>query len=216
MTKYMERTMVMGKFHLLLMLALLGGCAGNRVTEEICSTRDWQTLGYRDAVNGLRSSALLSHQESCARHGVVADRSAYMTGWQEGLAEYCQADNGFTVGLEGYDYRNICPDSVESEFLVQYRRGLSLYEARVAVEDLEMRIDGSEQRLSQVKSRILASASAQFDPTLTPQGRADLLAETQRLNDERMLIETALPGLRRDLDDKRRKLDALTRTVAVY
>ena len=206
--------MVIGRSHLLLLLALLGGCAGNKVSEQICSTRDWQTLGYRDAVNGQRSSALLSHQESCARHGVVSDRSAYMAGWQEGVAEYCEADNGFRVGQEGYDYRNICPDSAEAEFLVQYRRGLELYEARVAVEDLEFRIDASEQRLSQVKSHILASASAQFDPTLTPQGRVDLLAETQRLNDERMLIETALPGLRRDLDDKRRKLDALTRTLA--
>ncbi|MCB1685858.1 MAG: DUF2799 domain-containing protein [Pseudomonadales bacterium] len=199
---------------LILGLVLLSGCAGNRVSEQVCSTRDWETLGHRDGANGLRSSTLLSHQEVCAEHGVVSDRSAYMAGWSEGNLDYCRAENGFAVGQEGYAYRNVCPSSLEADFLTQYRKGRELYVARTEVEDLEHRIDASEYRLSQVKSQILASASAQFDPTLTPQGRVDLLSDTQRLNDERMLIETALPGLRRDLDDKRRRLDLLSRTIA--
>ena len=65
---------------------LLVGCAGRTtVSENQCTAGDWQTLGYRDGVNGHRSSRLLQHQDACVRHGIVPDRAGYMVGWEEGI-----------------------------------------------------------------------------------------------------------------------------------
>ena len=45
-------------------LLTVAGCSGNpSVTESQCIAGDWQTVGYRDGVNGLRSTQLLQHQE---------------------------------------------------------------------------------------------------------------------------------------------------------
>lgn len=193
----------------------LAGCGSNpSVTENQCIAGDWQTVGYRDGVNGLRSTQLLRHQDACVKYDVVPDRASYMVGWNEGVREYCSPHNAFAVGERGERYYNVCPTALEETFQVAYKDGRQLYLARAAVNSLERKIAERETRLEVVKSEIVSSATSQLDPTLTPAERIDLVAYTQRLTEEKSRILEELPELEDELEQKNAELEQLTQTLA--
>lgn len=194
---------------------LLAGCGGGAtVTENQCYAGDWQTLGYRDGANGQRSTSILAHQDACGEHGIVPDRDDYMLGWEQGVREYCQADNGFAVGERGRGYNNVCPEELRSGFLAAYNQGRSLYLARTAVNRIEREIYSNKTRLESVKSEIVASAAAQFSGTLLPEERLELISKTQRLYEEQQELEFELQELEQELIIKEQELHRLNQALA--
>jgi hypothetical protein len=190
-------------------LAALAGCASDSVSESQCIAGDWQTVGYRDGVNGYRSTELLEHQNACVKHGVIPDRASYMAGWEQGVREYCEAHNGYDVGERGNVYNNVCPDDQREAFLAAYHDGRQLYLARTDVSNLENAISQREYRLDEIKAELVSSATQQFDPTLTPAARVDLLAAAERLAEEQGRINAELPQMRQELAYKTQQLAAL-------
>ena len=187
----------------------LAGCANNSVSESQCIAGDWQTVGYRDGLNGYRSTELLEHQNACVKHGVIPDRASYLVGWEKGVREYCEANNGYAVGERGYGYNNVCPDDRREAFLAAYHEGRQLYIARSEVNNLEQAISQREYRLDAIKVELVSSATQQFDPTLTPAARVDLLALTERLAEEQGRINAELPQMRQELAFKTQQLASL-------
>lgn len=206
----------MKALHVLLVSGLmLGGCAGSpSVSENQCAAGDWQTVGYRDGVNGVRASRLLAHQDACGRHGIVPDRAEYMLGWESGVREYCQPSNGFQVGEHGWRHDNVCPQDLQAGFLSAYREGLDLYQARAAVANLEWEIARKTERLAEVKTQIVTTAAAQLDAGLTAADRVELVSRVQRLHEEQQRLKREIPDLEAELLVKSRELDNLNRTLA--
>lgn len=195
--------------------ALLAGCGSNpSVSKNQCLANDWQTLGYRDGVNGRRSTELLKHQDACLKHGVTPDRQQYTMGWQQGVREYCTPNNAFYIGETGAGHYNICPADQATAFLDAYQNGRDLYRARSAVVRIENQISKAEYRIEAIKTQIVASSTAQLDPELTADRRVTLLAETARLVDEKAKLERELPSLRFELQEKRRELDRVSAALA--
>lgn len=190
------------------LLFTLAGCSSNSVSESQCIAGDWQTIGYRDGANGYRSTQLLNHQNACVKHGVIPDRASYMAGWEKGVREYCEPNNGYDVGERGEGYDNVCPDDMRDAFLAPYHAGRDLYLARCEVRDLEDAISQREYRLDAIKTELVSSTTQQFDPTLTPAARVDLLALMQRLSEEQGRINAELPRMRQDLAYKTQQLAA--------
>jgi len=191
------------------LLFTLTGCSSNSVSESQCLAGDWQTIGYRDGANGYRSTQLLNHQNACVKHGVIPDRASYMAGWEQGVREYCEANNGYDVGERGEGYDNVCPDDMRDAFLAAYHSGRGLYLARSEVSDLANAISQREYRLDEIKTELVASATQQFDPTLLPAARVELLASMQRLAEEQGRINAELPHMRQELANKSQQLAAL-------
>jgi hypothetical protein len=191
------------------LLLALAGCSSNSVSESQCLAGDWQTIGYRDGANGYRSTQLLEHQNACVKHGVIPDRATYMAGWEKGVREYCEANNGYDVGERGEGYDNVCPDDQRDAFLAAYHTGRELYLARSDVNNLEQAISEREYRLDAIKAELISSATQQFDPSLTPAARVDLLAMTERLAEEQGRINAELPRMRQELANKSQQLAAL-------
>ena len=194
----------------------LSGCAGKpSMSENQCAVGDWQTVGYRDAVNGRRSTALLTHQDACMEDGIAPDRASYMLGWEEGAREYCQPNNGFHIGERGWSHNNICPPELQAGFLTAYQEGQRLHQARVAVSNLEWEIDQKTNRLEAIKSEIISAGAAQLNGELSVEERVQLGARVQRLLDEQARLKQELPDLEAELAIKSRELDQLSRAVAV-
>lgn len=191
------------------LLLTLAGCSSNSVSESQCIAGDWQTIGYRDGANGYRSTQLLNHQNACVKHGVIPDRASYMAGWEQGVREYCEANNGYDVGERGEGYDNVCPDDLRDAFLGAYHSGRELYLARSEVSDLEAAISQAEYRLDEIKAQLVSSATQQFDPTLLPADRVELLASMQRLAEEQGRIKAELPRMRQELALKSQQLASL-------
>ncbi len=198
----------------LAVVAALAGCGSATVTESQCVAGDWQTLGYRDGSLGYRSTQLLKHQDACVKHGAIPDRDGYLLGWEDGVREYCEPNNGFSVGVRGGSYNNVCPDDLRHGFLDAYQQGRKLHRARVEVRQLETALIRATSRLETVKGEIIASAAAQLSGTLTPQERLDLITDTQRLNDERVALEVEIPELERKLSRRSYELEQLDRSLA--
>lgn len=194
---------------------LLSACSSNpSVSESQCIAGDWQTVGYRDGSNGLRSTQLLQHQDACVQYDVIPDRAGYMVGWKDGVAEYCSPHNGFTVGQRGERYYNVCPAELDHDFQAAYDQGRELHLARAAVSAIERKISQRERRLEKVKAEIVTSATSQLDPELTVAERIDLVAYTQRLSEEQARIHRELPELEHELQHKSAELDRLSQTLA--
>ena len=200
---------------LVISMWLLSACAGrSTVSENQCVAGDWQTLGYRDGVNGYRSSRLLEHQDACGKSGIVPDRTAYMTGWDEGAREYCEPNNGFSVGERGWQHNNICPSELRGSFLHAYNEGRSLYQARSDVLRLEQELEHKTARVANLKSQIVAAIAAQLEPQLSVSERVQLGTSVQRLHEEQRRLNAEIPALERELATRSRELDRLNQTLA--
>lgn len=194
-------------------LTLFGCGGGATVTENQCYAGDWESLGYRDGAEGLRSSQLLEHQEACGPYGVVPDRQAYIAGWQAGSNEYCQPNSAFEIGELGYGHSNICAADMQQAFTAAYRQGRQLYLARRDVQNLESLIGEREARLEYVRTEIVTTSTDQLNPALTVAQRVDLLAATQRLSEEKARIEQELPRLHADLEQRQVQLNAMRQSL---
>jgi len=200
----------------LVVLALLqSACAGkSSVSENQCAAGDWQTLGYRDGVNGYQSSRLLDHQDACMEHDIVPDRTDYIVGWEQGVREYCEPNNGFSVGERGWQHNNVCPADMRADFLRAWKEGRSLYQARADVANLTYELDRKTDRLAEVRSQIVSTAAAQLNGELTAAQRIELATRVQRLYDERQRLKSEIPDVEAELAIKSRELDRLSQTLA--
>ena len=196
-------------------LLVLGGCAAKpTVSENQCRAGDWQTIGYRDGASGFASTRLLSHQEACGEFAIVPERTAYLTGWQEGLSSFCTADNGFNLGNRGASFNTVCARDMAEPFATAYQDGRQLYLARAEVNRLNRLINSKEARLDQLKQEIVGATTAQLVPDLTPEERIGLVAKLEDLISEREEIQNELPELERDLAAAEYELDRLNQTLA--
>ncbi len=199
----------------LVLLASALGCARNAsVSESQCAAGDWETIGYRDGALGYRSSRLLAHQDACIPHGVTPDRAAYQVGWRQGIAEFCQPDNGYSLGLAGEGHDNVCPEPHREAFLAAWNAGYGLYAAQERVAEIERAIALKTQRLHGIDEEIAATASAQLDPLLLPAHRVQLVARVKTLLDEKTRLKSEIPQLEEELAARTRELEALDRSMA--
>jgi hypothetical protein len=77
----------------------LAGCETMTVSE--CQVADWQRVGFDDGARGEHHSRLAAHSESCAKAGIRPQPQAYRQGWDNGIARFCTASNGWREGLQG-------------------------------------------------------------------------------------------------------------------
>ncbi len=200
---------------LLLLVPTALACARNAsVSESQCAAGDWETIGYRDGALGYRSSRLLAHQDACVPHGVTPDRAAYLAGWQQGIAEFCQPDNGFELGRSGEGHANVCPAAQRDAFLAAFDRGRSLFAAEARVREVESAIAQKTHRLHTIDEEMVATASAQLDPLLLPAQRIQLAARVKTLHDEKLRLKAEIPALEAELRLRLREFETLDGAVA--
>lgn len=190
----------------------LPGCA--TLSESQCLASDWQTVGYRDGMSGIQSSQLLKHQNACVKHGIVPDRNAYLAGWEEGVAQYCQPDNGFNAGERGASYSNVCPDNLKDSFYEAYQDGRRLFLAHSEINNLSRSISQKEYRLKQIKSQITSTEARLVDDATPAIQRRELLEITKDLAQEQGRLQAEIQDLTVDVAVKTERLQRLRQTLA--
>ena len=191
----------------------LSGCA--TLSESQCIASDWQTVGYRDGLSGTQSSQLLKHQNACVKHGIVPDRQAYLAGWDQGVAQYCQPQNGFSAGESGAQFANVCPAHMKDSFYAAYKEGQQLYLARSEISSLQRSISQKEYRLKQVKAQLAEAEVHLVDGATTALERRHLLEETKSLSQEQGKLETEIQNLKVEVAVKAERLENLRQVLAL-
>ena len=192
---------------------ILSGCG--TLSESQCLASDWQTVGHRDGLDGLQSSQLLKHQNDCVKHGIVPNRQAYLTGWDQGVEQYCQPHNGFTTGERGVKYANVCPTHLKAAFYAAYREGKQIHLARSEISSMQQSIEQKEQRLGKIKSEIAQVHAYLVDSGTTSLERRHLLEETNLLVQEQDKLEAEIQILRVEVAIKVERLENLKQVLAL-
>lgn len=104
-------------------LMVASGCA--TLSKDECLTADWQIIGYEDGLKGSSANKIGEHRESCAKHGISPDKTAYDLGYDEGVRRYCSLSLGLQSGQNGSSVLRVCPQ--DSDFHLGYAQGLEKY-----------------------------------------------------------------------------------------
>lgn len=133
------------------LMVMTAGCA--TLSEGQCMVGDWYAIGKRDGASGRERARLFKHRQACREYGTQPDVHAYDAGRQAGLMRYCTPYQGFIEGNDGHRYRGVCPLAAERRFLPAYLAGKSLHDARVALADVERKIDALQGKFDDEKTR---------------------------------------------------------------
>jgi hypothetical protein len=185
---------------------VLAGCA--TLSKEECRMVDWRTVGYEDGVAGRTGDRIGQHRKACADHGVRPDLDAYQAGRAEGLREYCQARNGYRVGLSGAGYGGPCPADLAPGFMAAYDAGRQLYVRRYRVEHAderltEMRLElaGLQHRIAGLGFSVASTGSGAESRTQDAIHAAHLIERHERLRADIEQLEKDREQYQRELDD---------------
>ena len=187
--------------------ALLQGCA--TLDKDECLLADWRLIGYEDGVAGKTATAIGEYREDCAKHAVVPDLAAYRAGREQGLLEYCKADNGYRLGNAGRSLAVVCPAALEGDFREAWSTGRKLYLARSAVNKTHSRINDRKQTLSTLEDDKARKLSALVSDGLKADQRVMILYDINQLEKERHRVEDEIADLELDLEDQQARLDRL-------
>jgi len=189
-------------------LVLLQGCA--TLDKDECLLADWRLIGYQDGVAGKSATVVGEYREDCAKHAVVPDLDAYRAGREEGLQQYCKADNGYRLGNTGRGLPAICPVALEDDFRDAYRAGRELYQARSAVNKTHSRINNHKQTLSNLEKSRAEKLAALIADGLKADQRVMILYDINEVQQEIESIEDEIVDLELELEDQQVRLDHLS------
>lgn len=149
-------------------LALLAGCAS--LSESDCRSGNWGDLGYRDGAAGFQRAIIDAHDKACAKHGIKPDANAWYAGYERGNLAYCTPQRALEEGINGANYRGVCPSQLEPAFLARYNLGRQVFQARQSLAGIDTEIMNIDRELT----------------------RADLKPETRRVLIDRRSYHTVL------------------------
>ena len=169
---------------LLLPLAL-SACA--TLNEAECETTNWRDLGQRNGQEGRASSYIVQHQDACSRFGLPVDGTAWRSGWEVGIRQYCTPRNGLEEGKQGNVYAQSCPADVAPGFLRTYAVGKRVFDAQRQRENIINEIDNLQESI----------------------GSADDAAKRQELQTKLMIKQSELRFAQDQLLDAQREADRI-------
>ncbi|MCV0425659.1 MAG: DUF2799 domain-containing protein [Roseibium sp.] len=192
-----------------LAVASLGGCAA--VTKEQCVAGDWADLGNAHASVGKPADHLDEVVKSCGKHGITPDTRAYLSGWNQGLQNYCTPLNGFTLGKQNKQRSSICPPQMANGFNQAYQLGNVIWKANDRVSQAESKILSLENTVDALNDKL-------HDTKCKDKKKDDLKdcrRKRRRLRDDLSDAEYDLDAARYDLDDVRAEAEFVSASINV-
>jgi len=197
-----------------LLASLLAGCAS--LNKDQCITADWHTIGYEDGANGLADTRIGSHREACAKHGVTPNLQQYRDGHSEGLKSFCKPRNGFNRARSGYQYKGICPASLEPDFLAGYEAGQQIYQAESDINDLEGLLHNNEAEQQEIEQQLHDKEAVLLSSRTPEQRRRVVYQDIAQLKKRQGSLEQQRDDLIRDLANSESWLHELRNRYSYY
>lgn len=90
------------RYLFLLFFILLSGCSS--LSQDECIQANWTNLGFSHGEQGYTFEHGREIISACSEFGITAKLDDYQAGYKQGLAAFCEPENGFTLGLRGDAY----------------------------------------------------------------------------------------------------------------
>jgi hypothetical protein len=166
---------------------LLAGCA--TLTSEQCRQGDWRQIGFADGAAGISAARINDHSKACAEVGVRPNLDDYLRGREQGLRNYCQPENGFSVGRAGNSaIVSDCPENMKYAFMEQYRQGQQVHLLETDLAQRRSRIYQNNSRIHHQNERIALIREELRKKDLPDDQRKALLDEFERLVEHKNTI----------------------------
>ena len=188
-------------------MALLSGCA--TLSEKECHSADWRMVGYEDGVAGRPATRLAEHRQACAEYAVTPALDEYRNGREEGLREYCRAENAYRLGRSGSGYPTVCPDAFESALRPAYQDGLRVYRAATEVRRQENVLARKRKELDEMQIELSGYQKEVALPATSRQRRTELVSAAWQLAQRQLAVENEIAALESDLAVRRSHLQRL-------
>ncbi|MGH7019281.1 MAG: DUF2799 domain-containing protein [Brevundimonas sp.] len=179
-------------------VALLAGCT--TMTKDQCLAGAWGEKGYQDGLSGYRTSRMEDHAQACAKFGVEANPTAYLSAREDGLRTYCTWESGFRQGRQGNSYGGVCSPAEEASFLPAYQDGRQIYAAEQAVASIESALNSAISRISDREDKLEAKQRELRQEGLTDEQRQRI---RERIREVRGEIQDARRDARRAEEELR-------------
>lgn len=177
-------------------VVVLAGCT--TMTKDQCLAGAWGEKGYQDGLSGYRPSRLDDHAQACAKFGVEANPSAYLSAREDGLRTYCTWENGFRQGRQGNSYGGVCSPAEEASFLPAYEDGRRIYGAEQAVSSAESALNSAISRIRDREDKLDAKERELQQEGLSDEQRQRI---RERIREVRGEIRDARYNARRAEED---------------
>ncbi len=198
-------TQVIKTSGLLLLVAVIQACSTGLSKEE-CALADWRQIGYEDGSVGRNLNHIGRHRKSCAKAGVAPDFNAYKRGHTEGLNQWCNYDNGLSLGESGRNYGGICPKNLEGPFLDGYQYGRRLFEARSLVASIRGHINASLDQIEHLEDERIELGELIILSDTSKVEKVKYLARINEIGDEITGLELYIADQEKALVMAERKL----------
>ncbi len=200
----------------LLLAALLAGCASHTLSEAECQHANWQLIGLEDGARGYTLAYLGRHREACAEYGISPDLAAYQRGHAEGMKQYCVPSVGFRAGRQGHSYSGQCPPALEPTFLAAYREGQDIRSVDLQVRQLSGALNADHKALDELHADMDAAEHALVDPETPAEQRVQLLIDIKQMHDAIGALEAGLAGREEQLAEREAYRDYLLNEAQYY
>jgi hypothetical protein len=182
-------------------LLAISGCAS--MSKQECRVVDWRTVGYEDGTAGRSGDTISRHRKACAAAGVTPDLDAYQSGRAEGLREYCQPENGYRVGANGWDYAGFCAADLAPTFIEAYQSGRELHAHQSRLQAVTARLSYAHNEIQRIDKQLTSDSLVIVDKNTTTEARAQALLQVKQLVETRQRLRDEIPHL----EDDRRRLE---------
>ncbi len=179
-------------------VVLLAGCT--TMSKDQCLAGAWGEKGYQDGVSGYRTSRFDDHAQACAKFGVEANPSAYLSAREDGLRTYCTWESGFRQGRQGNSYGGVCAPAEERDFLPAYEDGRRIYVVEQAVSSAESALNSAINRIDDREDKLDAKQRELRQEGLTDEQRERIRDRIREVRDE---IRDARRDARRAEEERR-------------
>jgi hypothetical protein len=161
------------------------GCSTEPSPDQLsCQNSDWYEIGRRDGASGAPLDRLKGYRRDCGAQWTEQTENIYRNGRNAGLVEYCTDRNGFELGRMRLTYNDVCPSTVEDEFLQSYKKG-----------EKARSLETENQRLTDRIEQLARQLSDQSDLT----------------DGERHDISNEMEGLKKSLTQSEQQLNQISR-----
>src|SRR5690606_18771544 len=107
----------------------------------------------------------------------------YRLGYDEGLNVFCTASSGYNRGLNGHQYKGICPAHLEDDFLDGYVVGQEIYQAVSEVDAIGSRQQSNYKEQQRIEKQLEEHEAELFDKSRSEAQRRETYKETSRLKE---------------------------------
>lgn len=171
------------RYLFLLFFVVLSGCTS--LSQEDCVRANWEELGYSHGEQGYTFEQGRHIVSACTQFGITAQLDDYQVGYKQGLAAFCQPENGFTLGLRGDAYNGVCNDT---QFRKAWQEGNERYQLEARKTEIDNRLRNIDWRLQSINNELASNKASSNQSKELRREREQLEKERSNLRKEKALL----------------------------